>query len=45
MHTMEQKLNKLLTQKVIRWDDAIMTVDIVEYWNGEIVLETEEPRP
>ena len=31
MHTMEQKLNKLLTQKVIRWDDAIMTVDIVEY--------------
>ena len=28
---MEQKLNKLLTQKVIRWDDAIMTAGIVEY--------------
>jgi twitching motility protein PilT len=31
MHTMEQKLNKLLQQKVIRWDDAMMTASIVEY--------------
>ena len=31
MHTMEQKLNKLLQQKVIRWDDALMTASIVEY--------------
>jgi hypothetical protein len=28
---MEQKLNKLLQQKVIRWDDAMMTASIVEY--------------
>jgi twitching motility protein PilT len=31
MHTMEQKLNKLLQQKIIRWDDAMMTASIVEY--------------
>jgi twitching motility protein PilT len=31
MHTTEQKLNKLLLQKAIRWDDAIMTASIVEY--------------
>ena len=31
MHTMEQRLNKLLLQKAIRWEDAIMTASIVEY--------------
>jgi len=31
MHTMEQRLNKLLQQKMIRWDDALMTASIVEY--------------
>ncbi len=31
MHTMEQRLNRLLQQKLIRWDDALMTASIVEY--------------
>jgi twitching motility protein PilT len=31
MHTMEQRLNKLLQQKMIRWDDALMTASVVEY--------------
>lgn len=31
MHMMERRLNKLLQQNLIRWDDALVTASVVEY--------------